>query len=64
MHIQPVHVDQFRGQSFPVAEDLCRSGLYLPTSEALSEQDVEWICENVCNIQRINSRSHNVNSSS
>lgn len=52
MHIQPIYIDQFRGQSFPVAEDLCRSGLYLPTSEVLTEQDVDWICEQINDIQR------------
>jgi perosamine synthetase len=52
IHIQPVYVDQFRGQSFPVAEELCRSGLYLPTSEVLTEKDVDWICEQITDTQR------------
>jgi perosamine synthetase len=54
MHIQPVYIDQFRGQRFPVAEDLCRSGLYIPTSEALTEKDVDWICAQIRDIQRSN----------
>lgn len=52
MHIQPIYIDQFRGQSFPVAEDLCRTGLYLPTSEALTEKDINWICGQIEDIQR------------
>jgi perosamine synthetase len=50
MHIQPIYIDQFRGQQFPVAEELCRSGLYLPTSEVLTEEDIEWICAQVSDI--------------
>jgi len=60
MHIQPVYIDQFRGQQFPVAENLCRSGLYLPTSEALTESDIDWICEQIIDIQRANTRDGRV----
>jgi perosamine synthetase len=51
MHIQPVYINQFRGQSFPVAEYLCRSGLYIPTNEALTKKDVDWICEQIRDIR-------------
>jgi perosamine synthetase len=52
IHAQPVYVNQFREQSFPVAEDLCRSGLYLPTNEVLTEKDIEWICHQIYDIRR------------
>ena len=52
VHVQPVYVHQFRDQTFPVAEELCRSGLYLPTHEALTEKDVDWICEQISRVQR------------
>jgi perosamine synthetase len=52
LHFQPVYFDQFRGQRFPVAEALCLSGLYLPTSEALGERDVDWIAAEIADIQR------------
>jgi perosamine synthetase len=52
MHVQPVYINQFREQRFPVAESLCRSGLYLPTSEVLTEKDIEWICDQINDIQR------------
>jgi perosamine synthetase len=64
IHIQPTYIDQFRGQSFPVAEDLCRSGLYLPTSEALTEEDVDWICEKIVDVQLGNSNGQGIASSS
>jgi perosamine synthetase len=60
MHVQPIYIDQFRGQSFPVAEDLCRTGLYLPTSEALTKNDIKWICGQIDDIQRDNAHGDNV----
>ena len=52
MHLQPIYAPRFRGQRFPVAEELCRSGLYLPTHENLDENDVEWITQQIEDIQR------------
>jgi len=52
IHVQPIYFDQFRGQRFPVAETLCRTGIYLPTSEALGEPDVDWIAAAIADIQR------------
>jgi perosamine synthetase len=55
IHVQPIYYDEFRGQSFPVAEELCRTGLYLPTSEALDEKDVAWIAAQLKDVQRLDS---------
>ena len=52
INIQPVYFDRFRGRRFPVAESLCRQGLYLPTSEALEERDVDWICREIADLHR------------
>ena len=52
MHFQPIYFNQFRGQRFPVAEAICRSGLYLPTHENLEEPDVEWIVQQIKDIHR------------
>jgi perosamine synthetase len=52
INIQPVYFDRFRGRRFPVAEALCQRGLYLPTSEALGERDVDWICGEIAAIHR------------
>jgi perosamine synthetase len=53
MHLQPIYADRFVGQRFPIAEELCRSGLYLPTHENLDEKDVEWIAQQIEDIQRM-----------
>ena len=50
MHLQPIYYNQFRGHRFPVAEDLCRSGFYLPTHEGLEDSDIEWIVQQIGDI--------------
>jgi perosamine synthetase len=47
MHCQPIYFDQYRGQRFPVAEDLCKRGLYLPSASNLTRHDVETVVEAV-----------------
>ena len=43
MHCQPVYFDQYRGQRFPVAEDLCRRGFYLPSASSLTRAEIERV---------------------
>ena len=47
MHCQPVYFDQYRGQRYPVAEDLCRRGLYLPSASSLTPDDIEVVVESI-----------------
>jgi perosamine synthetase len=60
MHLQPVYAAQFRGERFPVAEQLCTSGFYLPTHENLEEQDADWICSQIADIRlhAVKSKAH------
>ena len=37
----------FRGEKYPVAERIARQGLYLPSGMALSEGQLERVCEAV-----------------
>lgn len=50
MHLQPIYAGQFRGQRFPVAEQLCRTGFCMPTHENLDEHDADWICAQIRDI--------------
>jgi perosamine synthetase len=52
MHLQPIYAKQFRGQRFPVAEQLCRTGFYMPTHENLDERDADWICAQIKDIHQ------------
>jgi perosamine synthetase len=40
LHLQPIYREGRRELVFPVAEDLCARGLYLPTSAALGEDEI------------------------
>ncbi len=45
MHVQPVHARRFRGQRYPVAEWLGRTGLYLPSGPALTDDDIDYVAQ-------------------
>lgn len=43
MHCQPVYWNAFKGQRYPVAERLCRDGLYLPSASSLTLDEIEFV---------------------
>jgi perosamine synthetase len=43
MHLQPVYYADYKGERYPVAEDLCRRGLYLPSASSLTGQEIEFV---------------------
>jgi perosamine synthetase len=43
MHCQPVYWQQFKGQRYPVAEQLCRDGFYLPSATSLTLDEIEYV---------------------
>ena len=49
MHAQPVLRDRglFEGEEYPVADKISRQGLYLPSGMALSEIQLDQVCEAV-----------------
>jgi perosamine synthetase len=47
MHVQPVYYETFKGQRYPVAENLCRRGFYLPSAVSLRPDDIEFIVESI-----------------
>jgi perosamine synthetase len=44
IHMQPIYHEQYH-DSYPVSEELCRKGMYLPSSSMLSEKDKEYVIE-------------------
>lgn len=52
IHLQPVYYESFIGQRFPVAEELCKRGLYLPSGPGLTESDIAYIAEKVLSCVR------------
>lgn len=55
MHEQPVfhQRDLFRNEHYPVASDLGKRGLYLPSSTGLSEADLAYVVDAVRDVQRV-----------
>jgi perosamine synthetase len=49
MHEQPVFLQRglFQGEHYPVAERLARQGLYLPSGIALTESQLDQVCDTV-----------------
>ena len=47
IHLQPIYYDHYKDQDFPVAEDLCRRGMYLPSAGSLTEKEIRFICHSV-----------------
>ena len=43
IHLQPVYYHLYKKERFPVAEKLCRDGLYLPSSTRLTEKNIDRI---------------------
>lgn len=49
MHEQPVfqNMGLFNGESYPVAEELSKKGMYLPSGSGLKEEEIKYICETI-----------------
>ena len=49
MHEQPVfrNMGLFKGEKYPIAEDLARKGMYLPSSSGLKEEEIKFICDEI-----------------
>lgn len=43
IHFQPIYYSQFQHERFPVSEQLCRDGLYLPSASTLTKEKIEEI---------------------
>ena len=44
IHLQPAYFDLYRGERYPIAEELGRTGLYLPSGAGLTESDIAYVC--------------------
>jgi perosamine synthetase len=52
IHLQPIYHRAHRAHPYPVAETLCRKGLYLPSGATLSESDIDFVAEAIRRAQR------------
>ena len=51
IHFQPLYYEQY-DERFPVAEELCRKGLYLPSSSSLTEDQMQSVAESINEISQ------------
>ena len=49
MHMQPAFLTMglFKEESYPIAEDLSRRGLYLPSGSGLRDEDLNYVCRSI-----------------
>jgi perosamine synthetase len=47
VHCQPIYVDLYDPEAYPVAEELARKGLYLPSGMGLSDHDIDLVARMV-----------------
>ena len=45
MHCQPVYWNAYKGQRYPVAEQLCRDGFYLPSASSLTLEEISYVTQ-------------------
>ena len=50
MHVLPMYADICKGKKFPIASQISKQGMNLPTSANLSEDDIKFICKNLYSI--------------
>lgn len=54
MHEQPLFHERglFRNEHYPVASDIGRRGLYLPSSTGLTQEEISYVVDAITNVQR------------
>jgi perosamine synthetase len=52
IHLQPIYYSEHGHQSFPVAENLCERGMYLPSASTLTPDDIEFVAQSIKEIQK------------
>ncbi|MBI3105514.1 MAG: DegT/DnrJ/EryC1/StrS family aminotransferase [Candidatus Rokubacteria bacterium] len=52
IHLQPIYYRRYQGQRYPVAETLCRKGLYLPSGATLTDADIDYVVQAIAAVRR------------
>jgi perosamine synthetase len=45
IHVQPIYAKQYQEESFPVADELSRKGINLPSGNNLTADEIEYVCQ-------------------
>lgn len=46
IHLQPIYFKMYN-EEFPVSEELCRRGMYLPSAATLTKKEIEFVAESI-----------------
>jgi perosamine synthetase len=52
IHMQPVYSKQFRNHKFPVADDISKRGVNLPSGTGLTAEEVSYVCECIKKLEK------------
>lgn len=47
IHVQPIYSQLYKNEKFPVADELSRKGINLPSGSTLTEEDIEYIVSSI-----------------
>lgn len=55
MHQQPAfrNLGLFEGESYPVSEEISRTGMYLPSGSGLKEEEIEQVCTTLKRVRKL-----------
>jgi len=51
IHVQPLYEERFKGQKYPVSDELSRKGFYLPSGNTLTKEQIEKVVESIKSIR-------------
>lgn len=49
VHLQPIYFRRYP-QRFPIAEELCRKGMYLPSASSLTEKEINYVVKSIISV--------------
>lgn len=49
IHSQPIYAKQYKKEKFPVADELSRKGINLPSGNNLTAGEIRYVCESIIN---------------
>ena len=52
IHVQPLYAQEFTGQKFPIADQLSDKGVYLPSGNTLTKEQIDQVVKAIISIQK------------
>jgi perosamine synthetase len=52
IHVQPVYAKYYRGEKFPVADELSKKGVNLPSGATLREEEIAYVAQSIISARK------------